>query len=72
MQLSDSDPLATIRTLVPKQVLETLKRGESVPAFHAVRIHKDGRRLEVSLTVSPLRSPAGEVIGAASEARTLH
>ena len=69
----------SIRTLVPpeaegelQQLLETLERGESVPAFHAVRIHKDGRRLEVSLTVSPLRSAAGEVIGAASEARTLH
>lgn len=69
----------SIRTLVPpegegelQQLLETLKRGESVPAFHAVRIHKDGRRLEVSLTVSPLRDPAGALIGAASEVRTLH
>ncbi len=69
----------SIRTLVPpeaegelQQLLEALRRGESVPSFHAVRIHKDGRRLEVSLTVSPLRSAAGEVIGAASEARTLH
>ena len=69
----------SIRTLVPpeaegelQQLLEALKRGESVAAFHAVRIHKDGRRVEVSLTVSPLRDPAGALIGAASEARTLH
>lgn len=69
----------SIRTLVPpeaegelQQLLEALKRGKSVPAFHAVRIHKDGRRLEVSLTVSPLRSAAGEVIAGASETRTLH
>lgn len=69
----------SIRTLVPpeaegelQQLLEALKRGESVPAFHAVRIHKDGRRVEVSLTVSPLRNLAGEVIGAASDAPRLH
>ena len=68
----------SIRTLIPpeaegelQQLLEALKRGETVPTFPAVRVHKDGRRLEVSLTVSPLRNPAGEVIGAAS-ARTLH
>jgi PAS domain S-box-containing protein len=69
----------SIRTLVPpeaegelQQLLEALERGESVLAFHAVRVHKDGRRLEVSLSVSPLRDPAGEVIGAASQARELH
>jgi PAS domain S-box-containing protein len=68
----------SIRTLVPpeaegelKQLLEALERGESVPAFHAVRMHKDGRRLEVRLTVSPLRNPAGEVIGSASAVHDL-
>ena len=69
----------SIRTLVPpeaegelQQLLDALRRGESVLGFHAVRIHKDGRLLRVSLTVSPMWSPAGELIGSATEARDAH
>jgi sigma-B regulation protein RsbU (phosphoserine phosphatase) len=69
----------SIRTLIAPEsegelcdLLEALKRGESVAAFRAVRIHKDGRQIQVSLTVSPLRDGEGLVIGGASEAREIH
>ena len=69
----------SIRTLVPpeaegelQQLLDALRRGESVRSFQAVRIHKDGRLLRVSLSVSPLRSPGGELIGSATEACEVH
>src|SRR5262249_15781598 len=40
-----------------------LARGESVPPFETVRLHRDGRRLDVSLRLSPVRDRGGEVIG---------
>jgi hypothetical protein len=53
-------------------LLEWLKRGESVTAFRAVRIHKDGRHVMVSLTVRSLRNSEGQVIGGATQAREIH
>ena len=69
----------SMRTLIPpeaegdlRSLLEALKRGESVTAFRAVRIHKDGRHVKVSLTVRPLRNSEGQVIGGATQAREIH
>ncbi len=39
-----------------------LQRGESIQGFEAVRWTKDGRRIDVALTVSPVWSDAGEVV----------
>src|SRR5215470_10632752 len=47
-----------------QQILEKLGRGERIDHFDTVRITKDGRRLAISLTVSPLRAADGTVIGA--------
>jgi len=42
---------------------ERVGRGESVPAFDAVRVHKSGRRLDVAISRSPVRDEAGQVVG---------
>ncbi len=39
--------------------------GQSVARFETVRVHKDGSRRDISLSVSPIRDQDGEVIGAA-------
>ena len=51
------------------EVLARLARGEAVDHFETVRRAKDGRLLNVSLTVSPLRDATGRVVGASKIAR---
>jgi PAS domain S-box-containing protein len=50
-------------------VLARLRRGEHIEHFETVRVTKDGRRVDVSLTVSPLRDKTGRVIGASKVGR---
>jgi PAS domain S-box-containing protein len=52
-----------------QQILEKLRRGERIDHFDTVRITKDGRRIAISLTVSPIRAADGTVIGASKVAR---
>jgi PAS domain S-box-containing protein len=51
------------------QILDKLSRGERIDHFDTVRITKDGRRIAISLTVSPVRAADGTVIGASKVAR---
>ncbi|MBC7942752.1 MAG: PAS domain S-box protein, partial [Chitinophagaceae bacterium] len=51
------------------RILADLARGQHVPAFDTQRLAKDGRLLEVSVTVSPIRDAAGRIVGAAKIAR---
>ena len=53
------------------QIIERLKRGERVEHFETIRVRKDGRLLDVSLTISPIKNAAGEVIGASKIARDI-
>jgi PAS domain S-box-containing protein len=53
------------------QILERLRRGEQVDHFETVRVAKGGRRIDVSLTVSPLRDQNGMLIGASKVARDI-
>ncbi len=53
------------------EVLARLRRGEKVDHFETVRQAKDGRRLIISLTVSPIRDATGRVIGASKVARDI-
>jgi PAS domain S-box-containing protein len=50
-------------------ILSAIRRGERVDHFETERIRKDGRRIHVSLTVSPIRDAAGRIIGASKIAR---
>ncbi len=52
-----------------RSILERLCRGERIEHFETVRVAKDGRRLDISLTVSPIRDDAGHIIGASKIAR---
>jgi PAS domain S-box-containing protein len=52
-------------------VLAQIRRGEKVDHFQTVRQAKDGRRLDISLTVSPVRDANGKVIGASKVARDI-
>jgi len=53
------------------KILERLRRGESIEHFETVRITKDGRRLNISLTISPIKDSKGNVIGASKIARDI-
>ena len=50
-------------------VLARLRRGETIDHFETVRQTKDGRRLIISLTVSPIRDATGVIVGASKIAR---
>ena len=54
-----------------QQILAALGRGERVPAFDTVRLTRDGRDVEVSLTVSPIRDAVGQIVGAAKIVRDI-
>ncbi len=58
----------------PDEVAELISRiaaGEQVQNFETVRRAKDGALLDVALTVSPIRSRAGQIIGASTTARDI-
>jgi PAS domain S-box-containing protein len=54
-----------------REVLARLVRGERIDHFETIRQTKDGRRVEISLTVSPVRNSAGRIIGASKVARDI-
>ena len=53
------------------EIVAKLARGERVEHFETIRVRKDGTRIDVSLSVSPIREPSGAVIGAAKIARDI-
>ncbi|MDD2879919.1 MAG: EAL domain-containing protein [Rhodoferax sp.] len=52
-------------------ILERIQAGETVDHFETTRIHKDGRRIHVSVTTSPIRDRSGKIIGASKIARDI-
>ena len=66
----------SITILIPKghedeepAILARLRAGERIEHYETIRIRKDGRPINISLTVSPIRGPNGEIIGASKIAR---
>ena len=53
------------------EILNRISRSEIVSHFETQRVRKDGSSLEISLTVSPIKNEAGEVIGASKIARDI-
>jgi len=51
------------------EILQKIKRGESTEHYESVRVTKDGRRVNVSVSVSPLRNASGDIMGASAIAR---
>jgi PAS domain S-box-containing protein len=67
-----------IHLIIPKErwaeeddVLARLRRGERIDHFETIRRTKDGRRIPISLTVSPIRDAQGNIIGASKVARDI-
>jgi two-component system, LuxR family, sensor kinase FixL len=54
-----------------KQILMRLRRGERIRHYETIRLAKDGRRVDISLTVSPLFNQSGKVVGASKVARDI-
>jgi PAS domain S-box-containing protein len=66
----------SILTLIPPErhaeeavILAKMRNGERIEHFETVRVAKDGRRLDISLSMSPIRDDRGHVIGIAKVAR---
>ena len=67
-----------IRVLIPSErqaeedeIIARIRNGVRVDHFETVRVTKDGRLVDVSLTVSPVRDASGRVIGASKIARDI-
>src|SRR6185437_5973511 len=54
-----------------RDVLTRLRRGEKIDHFETIRRTKDGRRINILLTVSPVRDASGKIIGASKTARDI-
>jgi PAS domain S-box-containing protein len=68
----------SIRRIIPQdrqteedEILAHLRRGERRDHFETVRTTKDGRQIDVSLTISPIKDERGQVIGASKIARAI-
>jgi PAS domain S-box-containing protein len=61
-----SDRMAEVR-----DILRRIGWGERIEQNETVRLRKDGSRVEVSLSLSPIKAPSGEIIGASKTARDI-
>jgi PAS domain S-box-containing protein len=69
---------ASILQLIPehlhsdeKTIIESIRAGQRIEHFETVRLTKDGRLIDVSLTVSPIKDEEGRVIGASKILRDI-
>jgi len=67
-----------ISMLAPKEradeipaILEKIRHGQRVEYFESVRVTKDGHRLNMSISVSPIHNAEGTVVGASTIARNI-
>jgi PAS domain S-box-containing protein len=54
-----------------QSIMQRIKDGEVVHHLETVRVRKDGLRIEVSLSISPLRNELGKVVGASTISRDI-
>jgi PAS domain S-box-containing protein len=52
-------------------IIDRLRRGERIDHFETERITRDGRRISVSVSISPIRGPGGKLVGASAIARDI-
>jgi two-component system sensor kinase FixL len=52
-------------------ILERIRQGDRLKHFETVRLRKDGSRVAVSVTISPIRSANGEILGASKIVRDI-
>lgn len=53
------------------EILRRIKLGERIETFETVRRHRDGRPVPISITISPIKSRSGRLVGASSIARDI-
>jgi len=53
------------------QILKRIKRGERIEHYETVRMRKDGKQIDVSLTVSPVKNARGEITGISAIGRDI-
>ncbi len=53
------------------EILERLRKGESVEHFETVRLRKDGAAIDISATISPIKDARGAIVGASKIARDI-
>jgi PAS domain S-box-containing protein len=53
------------------RILAALRRGEGLEHYQTIRLRKDGSRVEISLTLSPVKDAAGNVVGASKLVRDI-
>ena len=68
----------SILTIIPDElhseepeILARLRSGIKIDHHETVRLHKNGTRLQVSLTISPVRDSTGRIVGASKIARDI-
>ena len=54
-----------------REILARLQRGERIEHYETLRLGKDGRRIDISLTVSPIRDRYGNLVGASKVSRDI-
>jgi PAS domain S-box-containing protein len=52
-------------------IVDKVRKEEPIAEIESVRVAKDGRRIDVSLIVSPIKSSAGEIVGVANITRDI-
>ena len=52
-------------------ILERIRRGEKIEHYETTRLAKDGRRIDVSVSISPVRDESGRIVGASKIARDI-
>ncbi len=52
-------------------ILGRIRRSESMEHFETIRVRKDGTKIDVSVTISPIRDSSGTIIGASTIARDI-
>lgn len=69
---------ASILTLIPddlrseeQTIIERIEAGKRIDHYETVRITKSGERLDVSLTISPLKDASGKIVGASKVLRNI-
>lgn len=68
----------SITLIIPKErreeetgILNRLKKGERIDHFETVRMRKDGTKLDISITISPIKDRTGLITGASKVARDI-
>ncbi|HEV3499131.1 MAG TPA: PAS domain S-box protein [Bradyrhizobium sp.] len=54
-----------------REILRRVGKGEAIEHYETLRLHKDGREIDVLLGLSPIRSATGEIVGASETARDI-